>query len=59
MDKQDLRDAWALLWPFVPPAIGAEPANDAPALSCSKIVFASAMTWASVFGVAARKISPT
>jgi len=23
MDKQDLRDAWDLLWPFVPPAIGA------------------------------------
>lgn len=23
MDKQDFRDAWAMLWPFVPPAIGA------------------------------------
>jgi predicted branched-subunit amino acid permease len=23
MDRQDLRDFWAALWPFVPPAIGA------------------------------------
>lgn len=23
MDKQDLRDAWGMVWPFVPPAIGA------------------------------------
>jgi uncharacterized membrane protein YoaK (UPF0700 family) len=23
MDKQDLRDAWSAIWPFVPPAIGA------------------------------------
>jgi hypothetical protein len=23
MDKQDLREAWSAVWPFVPPAIGA------------------------------------
>ena len=23
MDRNDLRDAWAMIWPFVPPAIGA------------------------------------
>jgi hypothetical protein len=23
MDRNDLKDAWAMVWPFVPPAIGA------------------------------------